>query len=60
MERYKDDVSADINVTSGAIKLAKGFGVDLDTVEGTGKDNKITVKDVKTAIANKEPESGES
>ncbi len=52
VERYKDaEPELAANVTDSAARLAKGFGVDLSKVTGTGKDGKITVNDVKAVIA---------
>lgn len=35
--------------TAAAIKAAEELGVDITTVEGTGKDGKVTIGDVKAA-----------
>jgi e3 binding domain len=37
------------NATDKAAKLADELGVDLDSIEGTGADGRITVKDVRSA-----------
>lgn len=41
----------DIETTGAAAELAAELGVDLSTLEGTGKGGRITVADVKTAAA---------
>ena len=41
----------DISVTGAAAELAKDLGVDLSTVEGTGKDGNITKADVQKAAS---------
>ena len=38
------------NATSAAVKLAYEEGVDLDDLEGTGAEGRITVKDVRIAL----------
>lgn len=40
----------EIFATDGAIREAGEAGIDLVTVEGTGKDGKVTVSDVRSAI----------
>lgn len=37
------------HATDRAMELADDLGVDLDEIEGSGADGKITVKDVRTA-----------
>jgi pyruvate/2-oxoglutarate dehydrogenase complex dihydrolipoamide acyltransferase (E2) component len=44
-ERYYED----IETTGAAAELAAELGVDLSTVEGTGKGGRITVSDVRAA-----------
>jgi pyruvate/2-oxoglutarate dehydrogenase complex dihydrolipoamide acyltransferase (E2) component len=39
----------DIETTGAAAELAQELGVDLSTVEGTGKDGRITKADVEAA-----------
>jgi len=38
-----------MKATRKAIELAEEFGLELDSIDGTGKDGKITVADVKQA-----------
>jgi pyruvate/2-oxoglutarate dehydrogenase complex dihydrolipoamide acyltransferase (E2) component len=38
------------NATPAALKAAQEEGIDLDDVEGTGADGRITVKDVREAV----------
>lgn len=40
----------EVNATPDAIELAKENGVDLSTVEGSGKDGRILKSDVQAAI----------
>jgi pyruvate/2-oxoglutarate dehydrogenase complex dihydrolipoamide acyltransferase (E2) component len=40
------------NATAGAVEAADELGVDLNSVEGTGKDGKITKADVESAANN--------
>lgn len=42
-------VPAGVDVTEAALELATEKGIDLTTVEGTGKDGRITIDDVKAA-----------
>ena len=54
VERYKNIA------TTGAVQMADKFGLDLATVEPTGKGGKITVNDVRLALAAKdEPKDDE-
>lgn len=48
-EYVSTDVEAGINATASAVELAEELGVDLTTVEGSGKDGKITKPDVEAA-----------
>ena len=41
----------DISVTGAAAELAAELGVDISTVEGTGKDGNITKADVQRAAS---------
>lgn len=41
--------SAEVDATEGAEDLAAELGIDLATVEGTGKDGRITKGDVEAA-----------
>ena len=40
----------DMEATAGAIAAAAELGVDLETVEGTGKNGKVTKADVLAAV----------
>jgi hypothetical protein len=42
---------AEIEATDTAVELAAANGVNLSTVTGTGKDGRVTVGDVRNAIA---------
>ena len=44
-----EEVSHAAAATAGAVTLAAELGVDLSTIEGTGKDGKITAGDVRAA-----------
>lgn len=44
----EDEIPA-INATVGAIEAAAELGIDIYTIDGTGKDGKITKKDVEDA-----------
>ncbi|MCY3600259.1 MAG: E3 binding domain-containing protein [Gemmatimonadetes bacterium] len=46
--------SAQVDITPVARKLAEEHGLDLDAIEGTGKDGRILKSDVDKAIAAKE------
>jgi len=46
--------------TDAARKLAAAEGIDLEKVEGTGADGRITIDDVKAAAASKSDASGET
>ncbi len=43
------DKAPEVNSSKAAIKLAEETGLDLDTVQGSGKDGAITVNDVRAA-----------
>lgn len=43
-------VTAEVGATDAARALAEERGVDLAAVKGTGKDGKITLKDIKAAL----------
>jgi len=45
------------DATPGAVSLAEENGIDLAQIVGTGSGGKITVEDVRRAIAEREPES---
>jgi pyruvate/2-oxoglutarate dehydrogenase complex dihydrolipoamide acyltransferase (E2) component len=38
------------NATESAIKQAKELGIDLDEIEGSGAEGRITVRDVKQVV----------
>lgn len=42
---------AEVEATDAAINLAQELGIDLASIEGTGKDGKITVGDVRAVDA---------
>jgi pyruvate/2-oxoglutarate dehydrogenase complex dihydrolipoamide acyltransferase (E2) component len=46
-ERYYED----IDTTGAAAELAAELGVDLATIEGTGKDGRVTKADVEKAAS---------
>jgi len=46
---YGDRYYEDIETTGAAAELAAELGVDLSTVEGTGKDGRVTKSDVEKA-----------
>lgn len=39
-----------VNATEKAIELAKGNGIDLQSLEGSGIDGRVTVDDVRDAM----------
>lgn len=49
LEYKSTDVEEGISATASAVQLAEQLGVDLSTVEGSGKDGKITKPDVEAA-----------
>ncbi|HEX8208391.1 MAG TPA: E3 binding domain-containing protein [Solirubrobacteraceae bacterium] len=50
-ERRRQRLAEKHNATPSALAVAEEFGVDLDGVEGTGADGRITVRDVREAAA---------
>jgi pyruvate/2-oxoglutarate dehydrogenase complex dihydrolipoamide acyltransferase (E2) component len=48
-ERRRERKAEEVNATPAAVDLAKELDVDLDDVEGTGADDRITVADVRKA-----------
>ena len=48
-ERRRQRRAEKHNATPAALKAAQEHGVDLDEIEGTGADGRITVKDVREA-----------
>jgi pyruvate/2-oxoglutarate dehydrogenase complex dihydrolipoamide acyltransferase (E2) component len=48
-ERRRQRRAEKQNATPAALKAAQEQGVDLDEIEGTGADGRITVKDVREA-----------
>lgn len=50
-EYTSTDVEEGIKATASAIELAEQLGVDLASIEGSGKDGKITKPDVEAAAA---------
>ena len=53
LEYTSTDVEEGIKATASAVQLAEQLGIDLSTLEGSGKDGKITKPDVE-AVAIKE------
>jgi pyruvate/2-oxoglutarate dehydrogenase complex dihydrolipoamide acyltransferase (E2) component len=49
-ERRRQRRAQKHNATRAALKAAEDAGIDLDDVDGTGADGRITVKDVRDAI----------
>jgi pyruvate/2-oxoglutarate dehydrogenase complex dihydrolipoamide acyltransferase (E2) component len=47
---YVGDGPPEIGATDGAKKLAAEHNIDLDNVEGSGKDGRVTKEDVEAAI----------
>ena len=45
--------AAEVVATQAAIDHAEAMGIDLATIQGTGKDGKVTKADVEAAIAAK-------
>jgi large subunit ribosomal protein L21 len=50
----RDSASDDIDITPAARELAEAHGLDLASVEGTGKDGRILKSDIDRAIKDKE------
>ena len=48
-ERRRQRRAEKLNATEAAVKMADQLDVDLDEVEGTGADGRITVKDIRDA-----------
>lgn len=48
-EEEAEEEEEEVAVTPAAAELAEELGVDLASMEGTGKDGKITVGDVRAA-----------
>ena len=51
-ERRRQRRAEKLNATEAALNLAEELDVDIDEVEGTGADGRITVKDVRDAQEN--------
>jgi pyruvate/2-oxoglutarate dehydrogenase complex dihydrolipoamide acyltransferase (E2) component len=49
-ERRRQRRAEKHNATPAAVKTAYEEGVDLDEIEGTGAEGRITVKDVRQAL----------
>lgn len=45
-----EETKPEVPVTDAALALAEEHGLDLDLIEGTGKDGKITIGDVRAAL----------
>lgn len=45
---------AEVNATDAARELAKEEGIDLNEVEGTGVDGRVTIDDVRNAAADRD------
>jgi pyruvate/2-oxoglutarate dehydrogenase complex dihydrolipoamide acyltransferase (E2) component len=43
--------AVDVDATAGAVELADEHGIDLEAIEGTGVDGRVTKADVEAAIA---------
>jgi pyruvate/2-oxoglutarate dehydrogenase complex dihydrolipoamide acyltransferase (E2) component len=50
-ERRRERRAEKHHATEAAMRLAEEHGIDIDTIEGTGADGRIVVKDVKQAAA---------
>ena len=48
-ERRRQRRAEKLNATDAALRVAQELEVDIDEVEGTGADGRITVKDVRDA-----------
>ncbi len=48
-ERRKERKAEEMNATEAALRTAEEFDVDLEDVEGTGPDGRITIRDVRQA-----------
>lgn len=52
-----DELAANVNATDDAIALAESEGLDVTSIEGTGRGEKVTVNDVRKAIAARDEEA---
>ena len=50
-ERRRHRKAEDLNATDRAFEVADELGMDLDEVEGSGSDGRITVRDVQRAAS---------
>jgi pyruvate/2-oxoglutarate dehydrogenase complex dihydrolipoamide acyltransferase (E2) component len=50
-QRRKQSKAEEMNATEAAMRVADELGVDLEQVEGSGPDSRITIRDVKRAKA---------
>jgi len=48
-ERRKHRKAEELNATEAAMRVAEELGVDLEEIEGSGPDGRITIRDVKQA-----------
>lgn len=52
LDGHKFDIRDEVvDATTDAVELAEANGIDLASIDGTGKDGRIVVNDVKTAIS---------
>jgi pyruvate/2-oxoglutarate dehydrogenase complex dihydrolipoamide acyltransferase (E2) component len=56
-ENQKERKAEELNATEAALRTANELEVDIDSVEGTGPDGRITIRDVKRAQKEEEEES---
>jgi pyruvate/2-oxoglutarate dehydrogenase complex dihydrolipoamide acyltransferase (E2) component len=49
-ERRRQRKAEKHNATPAALKAAQEAGLDIEEIEGTGSDGRITVKDVREAV----------
>jgi 2-oxoisovalerate dehydrogenase E2 component (dihydrolipoyl transacylase) len=49
-ERRRQRKAEKHNATPAALKAAQEQGIDIEEIEGTGADGRITVKDVREAV----------
>ena len=49
-----DNDGGEVHITEAARTLAESVGIDVSTVEGTGKDGTVTKGDVQAAIENED------
>jgi pyruvate/2-oxoglutarate dehydrogenase complex dihydrolipoamide acyltransferase (E2) component len=50
-ERNLEGAAADVDATEGALEAAAELGVDINAIEGSGKEGRVTKADVEAAAS---------